>query len=82
MSLELEGSPRGRQARGRSRAFLLRCWQEPDRGKGGAPAWRFSLTHINAKRERKGFASLEAMMAYLRQALELENGTISKGEQS
>jgi hypothetical protein len=50
-----------------SHAFLLRCWQEPD--DDGELAWRFSLTFINHKREKKGFLSLESVFAYLKQIL-------------
>jgi hypothetical protein len=61
---------------------LLRCWQEPEGGVAGAPAWHFSLTHIDAKREKKGFADLEALMAYLHQILATKNCINSEGEHS
>lgn len=61
-----------------SYAFLLRCWQEPDRDE--KPAWRFSLIHINHKQDRKGFASLEELMIYLYQTLKAFE-TTRKGEQ-
>jgi hypothetical protein len=79
MSLELDRGQGSLQAGERSHAFLLRCWQEPDGGAGGAPAWRFSLTHIDAKREKKGFADLEALMAYLHQILAEKNCTNMEG---
>ncbi len=50
-----------------SHAFLLRCWKEPN-GEGEL-AWRFSLVTINEKGEKKGFASLEAVVDHLRQVL-------------
>ena len=50
-----------------SHAFLLRCWQELDGD--GKLAWRFSLTLINEKREKKGFLNLEALVAHLQQFL-------------
>jgi hypothetical protein len=59
-----------------SHAFLLRCWQEPD--DDGELAWRFSLTHINEKREKKGFLNLEALVSFLQQFLAAFNGSGSK----
>ncbi len=62
-----------------SRAFLIRCWQEPDGD--GELSWRFSLTFVNEKRGRMGFASLEALVAYLQQLLSTANHIISEGKQ-
>ena len=69
--------PNASQARETSRAaapgyrsWLLRCWQEPGAGPGGAPAWRFLLAQLDSEEARKGFASLEALCAYLRRELE------------
>ncbi len=81
MSLELEGGQERQRAGECSHAFLLRCWKEPDGGVGGAPAWRFSLTHIDAKREKKGFTDLDAVLAYLHQILAEKNRTTTEGEQ-
>jgi len=81
MAIELVGGPESQPAGERSQAFLLRCWQEPDGGAGGAPAWRFSLTHIDAEREKKGFANMEALMAHLHQFLAAKNCTNLEGEQ-
>jgi hypothetical protein len=61
-------------------AFLLRCWQEPD--EEGKNAWRFSLTHINKERQRKGFVNLEALVAYLGQILPTANNRVSGGNQA
>jgi hypothetical protein len=52
------------------RSFLLRCWQEPGAGPGGAPAWRFVLVQLDGEETRKGFARLEELCAYLRGELE------------
>ena len=79
MSLELGGGQGSQPAGECSHAFLLRCWHEPDGGAGGAPAWRFSLTHIDARREKKGFADLYAVLAYLHQILVEKNCTNSEG---
>ncbi len=56
----------------RSHAFLLRCWQEPGGILGERSEWRYCLTHISRNRRVIGFADLEDVMAYLRQALEGE----------
>ena len=52
-------------------AYLLRCWESPDQGDGFLPAWRYSLEdpHSGA---RRGFASLEALVAHLRAELGLD----------
>jgi hypothetical protein len=81
MSLELDRGHGSQRTGERSQAFLLRCWQEADGGAGGGPAWRFSLTHIDAKREKRGFADLEALLAYLHQILATKNCTTTEGEQ-
>jgi hypothetical protein len=73
MTLELGGGQGSPQVEGRTYAFLLRCWQEADGGAGGAPAWRFSLTHVDSKREKKGFTDLEVVLAYLQQILDAKN---------
>ena len=52
------------------RAFLLRCWQEAGAGPDGEPAWRFALARPGGERTQRGFASLEALMAFLREELE------------
>jgi hypothetical protein len=63
----------------KSHAFLLRGWQEPD--VDGKPAWRFSLTYINTKREKRGFTSLESVFAYLLAFFNSTNRHISGGKQ-
>ncbi len=62
-----------------SHAFLLRCWQEP--GHDGEMSWRFLVIHINKKREKKGFASLDAAVAYLDQILKASNCYAPEGRQ-
>lgn len=56
----------------RSQAFLLRCWQEPGGILGERSEWRYCLTHISRNRDARGFVELKDVMAYLRQALEVE----------
>ena len=70
MAIEFESNQKNRWMGEGSHTFLLRCWQEPEGGPGEAVTWRFSLTHINAKREKKGFANLEGLVAYLQNVLE------------
>ena len=52
------------------RAFLLRCWQEADDGPAGEAAWRFTLVQLGQGEIRKGFASLEDLVIYLRAELD------------
>ena len=52
------------------RAFLLRCWREAGAGPGGQAVWRFSLVEPGNGETERGFASLEALLAHLRQELE------------
>ncbi|MFQ5854308.1 MAG: hypothetical protein ACE5LU_01495 [Anaerolineae bacterium] len=51
------------------RAYLLRCWHEGEAAPGEAPAWRFSLEEVAGERRRRGFVSLEALVAFLRAEL-------------
>ena len=53
------------------RAFLLRCWQEADAGPSGQAAWRFTLVHLGQGGAKKGFASLEDLVTYLRDELDV-----------
>jgi hypothetical protein len=48
-----------------SRAYLLRCWQEGNATAEQPPRWRFSVEEVLRKGPRRGFDSLEALMAYL-----------------
>jgi hypothetical protein len=52
----------------RYRAFLLRCWEERRRGIGCGVVWRFSLEDAHTG-QRRGFAGLEEMVAFLRSQL-------------
>ncbi len=49
-------------------AFLLRCWEER-LDPSGPGTWRYTLEEV-AGGERHGFASLEVLIAYLKQRLE------------
>ncbi len=52
-------------------AYLLRCWQEPSAQFDDPPTdWRFALEKVAQPPERQGFASLEAVFAYLQTVLE------------
>lgn len=51
----------------RYRAFLLRCWQEGE-------AWRYSVESAGDEEGRRGFGSLEALVAWLQAALEAPEG--------
>jgi hypothetical protein len=51
------------------RAYLVRCWQEGAPDSNGMPQWRFSVEEVLHKRQRRGFDSLEALVAFLRDEL-------------
>jgi hypothetical protein len=51
------------------RAYLLRYWREREAAPGTEPRWRFSVEEIFHRRRRKGFSSLEALIAFLRAEL-------------
>jgi hypothetical protein len=55
-----------------SQTFLLHCWHAPGSSLDEESAWRFSLTHVNKIRLKKGFADIKALMAYLEQVLAAE----------
>lgn len=59
------------------RAYLLRCWREQDATFGECPQWRFSVEEVLHERRRKGFASLEALLAFLRAELAGGEGELS-----
>jgi hypothetical protein len=48
------------------RAYLLRCWQAGESICDGEQAWRFSVEEILPERRTRGFASLEALITFLR----------------
>jgi hypothetical protein len=50
------------------RAYLMRCWQEHNSAPEGEPIWRFSLD-ASWYEERRGFASLQALMEHLQTEL-------------
>ena len=49
-------------------SYLLRCWQERSLRQSAAAVWRFSLEDPHTGR-RRGFATFEALVAFLRQEL-------------
>jgi hypothetical protein len=51
------------------RSYVLRCWAEFDRDRGAA-LWRFSLEDTRIG-QRRGFASLNELVAALRTELNL-----------
>ena len=55
----------------RYRAYLLRCWAEGGQPRDRPPTWRFSTENPHSG-ERRGFAGLDALVAYL--ATELAGG--------
>jgi hypothetical protein len=61
-----------------NRAYLLRCWREGKATPDGKPRWRFSVEEVLHERHRRGFGSLEALVAFLR--AELTGGTDEHSE--
>ena len=49
-------------------SYLLRCWQETTSTQLAAAAWRFSLEDPRTG-ERHGFASFDALIAFLHERL-------------
>lgn len=47
------------------RAYLLRCWRER-RATAGKSVWRFSAEEVFGERRRRGFHSLETLVAFIR----------------
>ena len=47
------------------RAYLLRCWREEPAAPGGPSPWRFSVEEVLHERRRRGFTSLESVLAFL-----------------
>jgi len=52
----------------RYRAYLLRFWEERGQHADDGEVWRFSLEDLHTQ-ERRGFASLEEVMTFLRQQM-------------
>ena len=53
----------------RYQAYLLRLWQERTQRPSGPAVWRFSLEEPQTG-IRRGFASLEAVMAFIERQIE------------
>jgi hypothetical protein len=52
------------------RAYLLRCWRERRAMAAGRPVWRFSVEGVFGERRRRGFRSLETLVAFIRGELQ------------
>jgi hypothetical protein len=50
-------------------AYLLRCWREGQTAPRGSYPWRFSVETILPERRQRGFADLEALVAFLQDEL-------------
>jgi hypothetical protein len=49
-----------------SRFYLLRCWRERGTASGRESQWRFLVEEVlQDERRRKGFSSLNALIAFL-----------------
>ena len=71
MWTEDRGSEGENQGAASYRAFLLRCWLEENGPPDGRPGWRFTLQQAGSEPARRGFASLQEVMSYLEETLEL-----------
>ena len=56
----------------RYRAYLLRLWQAE--GEDGRPVWRAAIEDARTS-ERRGFADLESLFAFLKQQLDTASNT-------
>lgn len=59
-------------------AYLLRCWHEPSPVATDAEGWHFSLEDPHTGTQR-GFASFDALMAFLRTRLRNDPGESTGG---
>lgn len=64
----------------RYRAYLLRCWQERSQQPEHLGVWRFSLQEPHSG-QRRGFASLEALMAFLETQLAIDEDAVDANEE-
>jgi hypothetical protein len=46
-------------------AYLVRCWRERGTTATRGPLWRFSAEEVFGKRRRRGFQTLEALVAFI-----------------
>lgn len=58
------------------RAYLMRCWQERNSPPDGEPIWRFSLD-ASWYEERRGFATLQALMEHLQTELMIQDTSLA-----
>ena len=63
----------------RYRAYLLRCWEERGEQDDGGTVWRFSLVNPETN-ERRGFATPEALAAFLTRLVDEESLRDEAGE--
>jgi hypothetical protein len=49
-------------------SYLLRVWQDQSEADGGQADWRFSLEEVQTH-QRRGFASLEELFAFIKAQL-------------
>jgi hypothetical protein len=51
------------------RSFLLTAWEERHHAADSEPVWRFSLEDVRSTNRRRGFATLEEVMRYVKEKL-------------
>jgi len=60
------------------RAYMVRCWQEYSSAPDDEPIWRFSL-EASWYNDRRGFASLQALMNHLQSELMSQETGLAEG---
>jgi hypothetical protein len=51
-------------------AYLVRCWREKGTTVVGPPSWRFSVEEVFGERRRRGFRSLEGLIAFIQAGMQ------------
>jgi hypothetical protein len=77
-SKEMTGMTRPHESRDYC-AFVLRCWAEHPRFEPSPPIQRFSLEDIHTG-QRYGFSSVEALMAFVQNAIDGESNVSRTGD--
>jgi len=62
-------------------AYILRLWQEQSAALDQSSVWRLSVEDVRTH-ERRGFASLEDLLAFLQLQMEVDDSAASSRNQS
>jgi hypothetical protein len=47
------------------RSYVIRCWREGSQPAGDPAAWRFAVEPIRPGGERRGFGTIDSLVAFL-----------------